>query len=48
MFTMSNLIIMDFNNPQVASSTNPFAFSYYYNKYIQSIYLYYTYKALQV
>src|SRR6266700_1880900 len=47
-FTISNLIIIDFDNPQVASFINPFTFSYHYNKHIFYIYLYYTYKALQV
>jgi hypothetical protein len=32
--TISNLIIVDFNNPQVASAANPSAFSYYYSKHI--------------
>jgi hypothetical protein len=37
--TVSNLIIADFNNPQVASATNPSGFRYYYSKYILYIYL---------
>jgi len=44
--TISNLTIADFNNPQVASAANPSTFGYYYSKYIQSICIYYTYKAL--
>ena len=32
--TINNFIIIDFNNPQVASATNFSAFRYYYNKYM--------------
>jgi len=34
MLTISNLIIVDFDNPQVASAANPSAFSYYYSKHM--------------
>ena len=34
MLTISNFIIADFNNLQVASTTNPSAFGYYYGEYM--------------
>ena len=44
MHIMSNLIIADFDNPQVASAVNPSAFGYYYGKYILCICLYTAHK----
>jgi len=32
--TISNLTIVDFNNPQVVSTANPSAFGHYHGKYI--------------
>src|ERR1700722_4057552 len=35
--TISHLIIADFDNPQVASATNPSAFGYHYGKHMLCI-----------
>ena len=37
MLTISNIIIADFNNLQVAFTANPFPFGYYYSKHMWSI-----------
>ena len=35
--TINNLIIADFDNPQVASTTNPSAFGYHYSEHMLCI-----------
>jgi len=49
MLIISNLIIIDFDNPQVAGATNPSAFGYHYSEYMLYICLkeVYTNKSIQ-